>query len=142
MKILKIQTLEKGGSHKDTVMLHAAFQLLVDFIEQEKPGERVDWNSSPERKDAWREMNALYKWWTQTRPARKDPLLEKGLKCPPMRWKKLPGSGCRQLMDYDRDKYPDFHKAVKQQRSLEKKWGFEDQKNFHRLVNIRGFLWT
>jgi len=45
MKVLKIHTLEKGWCDKDYVMLHAMFQLLVDFVEQEKPDQIVDWNS-------------------------------------------------------------------------------------------------
>ena len=142
MKILKIQTLEKGWCDKDYVMLHAAFQLLVDFVEKERPDEIVDWISDPEHKHAWKEIRSLYKWWTQTRPARKDPVLAKGLKRPPMRWKKVPGSDSRQLVEYDKTKYSEFEKAVKQHRRLEKKWEEEDQRNFHRLVEIRGFLWT
>lgn len=37
MKILKIHTLDKGWCDKDYIMLHAAFQILVDFVEKEKP---------------------------------------------------------------------------------------------------------
>ena len=123
-------------------MLHAVFQLLVDFVEKEKPGEIVGGNSCPEHKHAWKEIRALYRWWLKTRPARKDPLMQKGLKRPPMRWKKVPGTDFRQLVDYDKTKYPEFEKAVKQHRRLEKRWGEEDQRNFHRLVEIRGHLWT
>ena len=41
MKYLKIKTLEKGWHDKDEVLLHAAFQLLTDFVEQEKPEETI-----------------------------------------------------------------------------------------------------
>ena len=142
MKVLKIHTLDKGWCDKDRILLHAAFQLLVDFVEREKPDRIVDWNWSPEHKQAWGEIRALYKWWTQTRPSRKSPLSEKGLKKPPMRWKKIPGSDCRQLVEYDKKKYPEYGKAVKKHWHLEKKWEEEDQRNLHRLVDIRGFLWT
>ena len=37
MKYLKIHTLEKGWCDRDEIMLHAVFQILVDFMEQEKP---------------------------------------------------------------------------------------------------------
>lgn len=37
MKILKIHALERGWHDKDEILLPAAFQLLVDFIEQEHP---------------------------------------------------------------------------------------------------------
>ncbi len=33
MKRLKITTLDKGWHDKDEVLLHAAFQLLADFVE-------------------------------------------------------------------------------------------------------------
>ncbi|MBF0548584.1 MAG: hypothetical protein HQM08_29405 [Candidatus Riflebacteria bacterium] len=47
MKLLKIYSLEKGWCDKDEVLLHAAFQLLADFMEKEKPGQIIDWNSDP-----------------------------------------------------------------------------------------------
>ncbi len=43
MKYLKIHTLNKGEWYdRDTILLHAAFQILTDFIEQEKPEKIVD----------------------------------------------------------------------------------------------------
>lgn len=142
MKILKIHTLEKGWCDKDHVMLHAVFQLLVDFVEQEKPDQIVDWNSDPVHKQAWKEIRSLYRWWMQTRPARKSPLDEKGLKKPPMRWKKIDGTENRQLVDYDKKKYAAYDGALKKHWQLEKKWDEEDQRNLHRMIEIRQFLWT
>jgi hypothetical protein len=142
VKILKIHTLEKGWSDKDHVMLHAVFQLLVDFVEQEKPDQIVDWNSDPAHKQAWQEIRSLYHWWTQTRPARKSPLDEKDLKKPPMRWKKIDGTENQQLVDYDKKKYAAYDAALKKHWRLEKKWDEEDQRNLHRMVEIRQFLWT
>ncbi len=142
MKILKIQTLEKGWCDRDHIMLHAAFQLLVDFVEQEKPDTIVDWNHSQEHRHAWKEIRALYKWWTETRPARKSPLDEKSVKRPPMRWKKVPGSENRELVFYDKRKYAAYDLALKRHWRLEEMWDEEDQRNLHRLVNIRQFLWT
>jgi len=142
MKILKIRTLEKGWCDKDHLMLHAAFQLLVDFVEQEKPEAFIDWNHSPEHRQVWKEICALYKWWTETRPARKSPLDEKSIKKPPIRWKKVPGSEKLQLVPYDKRKYAGYDRALKRLSRLEARWEEEDQRNLHRLVNIRQFLWT
>jgi hypothetical protein len=142
VKILKIHSLEKGWCDKDYVMLHAVFQLLVDFVEQEKPDQIVDWNSDAVHKEAWKEIRSLYRWWTQTRPARKSPLDEKGLKRPPMRWKKIDRTENRQLVDYDKKKYAAYDAAMKKQWRLEKKWDEEDQRNLHRMIEIRQFLWT
>ena len=142
MKILKIHTLQKGWSDKDHVMLHAAFQLLVDFMKKEKPDKIVDWNANSEHRHAWKEICALYNWWSQERPARRSPLDERGLKKPPIRWKKVPGSDNRELVDYDRKKYAAYDSALREHWRLEKKWGEEDQRNLHRLIDIRQFLWT
>ncbi|HSB78831.1 MAG TPA: hypothetical protein VLM91_08590 [Candidatus Methylomirabilis sp.] len=142
MKILRIRTLEKGWTDKDHVMLHAAFQLLVDFVEQEKPEKIVDWNATPEYKHAWKEIRTLYKWWRRTRPGRQSPLDERSLKKPPRRWKKVPGSDSRQLSDYDRKKYAAYDSALKKHWQLEEKWDEEDQRNLYRLIDIRPFLWT
>jgi hypothetical protein len=142
MKVLKINTLEKGWCDKDEMMLHAVFQLLVDFVEQEKPDEVVDWSSYPEHKHAWKEIRSLYRWWTLTRSARRSPLDQKGLRKPPMRWKKIPGSDLYELACYDKKKYAAYDAALKKHLRLEKKWSQEDQRNLHRLVEIRPFLWT
>jgi hypothetical protein len=142
VKVLKIHTLEKGWCDKDYVMLHAVFQLLVDFVEQEKPDQIVDWNSDLAHKEAWKEIRSLYRWWTQTRPARKSPLDKKGLKKPPMKWKKIQGTENCQLVDYDKNKYAAYDEALKKHWRLEKKWDKEDQRNLYRLIEIRQFLWT
>lgn len=142
MKILKIHTLEKGWCDKDYVLLHAVFQLLVNFVEQESPDKIVDWNSDPEHKHAWKEIRSLYRWWTQTRPSRRNPIDAKGLKKPLMKWKKISGSENYQLIDYDKNKYAAYDAAMKKHRRLEKKWDEEDQRNLHRLIDIRQFLWT
>ena len=43
---LKINTLRGGRWHdKDKILLHAAFQLLVDFVEQEQPAKLIDWSA-------------------------------------------------------------------------------------------------
>jgi hypothetical protein len=142
MKILKIHTLEKGWCDKDYIILHAVFQILVNFVEQESPDKIVDWNSDPEHKHAWKEIRSLYSWWTQTRPSRRSPMDAKGLKKPLMKWKKIPGSENYQLVDYDKNKYAAYEAAMKKHWRLEKKWEEEDQRNLHRLIDIRQFLWT
>ncbi len=123
-------------------MLHAAFQLLLDFVENENPGQIVDWNADPEQKRAWKEIRSLYRWWTRTRPGRKNPLDQKGLKTPPIRWQKIPGSEAERLVPWDKTKYAAYEAALRKHGRLEKSWHDEDQRNLHRLIEIRPFLWT
>lgn len=142
MRKLKIHTLHKGWCDKDEVLLHAAFQLLVDFVEQEKPGKVIDWNSDKEHKKVWREIRALYKWWTKKRPARKDPLDDKKMKVPPIKFKKIPGTDFSKMVTPSKKKYAKYYKAAKESTRLEMQWHEEDQLNLHRLIDIRPYLWT
>ncbi|MFT5368682.1 MAG: hypothetical protein ACI8V2_003649 [Candidatus Latescibacterota bacterium] len=142
MRKLKIHTLNKGWCDKDEVLLHAAFQILVDFVEREKPGKVIDWNSDKNHKKAWREIRALYKWWKKKRPARKDPLYNKKLKVPPLKFKKISGTDLSEMVRPDKKRYSKYYKALKDSTTLEKQWHEEDQLHLHRLIDIRPYLWT
>jgi hypothetical protein len=62
--ILKIETLSEEWRDKDSVMLHACFQLLKDFVEKEDVGHmRNNWNMDEEHKAAKTEIDELYNWW-------------------------------------------------------------------------------
>jgi hypothetical protein len=142
MRYLKINTLEKGWYDKDEVLLHAAFQLLIDFVEQEKPDKIVDWNANELHRKAWKEIKLLYNWWKKERPARKGPFDNKRIKHPPLKFEKVPGSDLRKMIEPDRKKYASYYRALGEHWKLEQKWEKEDQHNLHRLIDIRKFLWT
>ena len=142
MRYLKIHTLEKGWYDKDEVLLHAAFQLLIDFIEQEKPDEIVDWNVDELHRKAWKEIKSLYNWWKKERPARKSPLDDNRLKRPPLKLEKILGSDLCKMVEPDKKKYASYYRALGEHWKLEQKWEEEDQCNLHRLIDIRKFLWT
>lgn len=141
MNLLKIRGLPDHWIDKDRLILHAAFQLLRDFVERERP-ERVVWNHDPRSSKAWREIRSLYRWWTKIRPNRREPLDAKGLKCPPLKYMPVPGKPYSRLLPYDKTIYRPYLKALARQASLEEKWFKEDQRNLHRLVEVRPFLWT
>ena len=142
MRYLKINTLEKGWYDKDQVLLHGAFQLLIDFVEQEKPDKIVDWNANELHRKAWKEIKLLYNWWKKERPARKSPLEDKRIKHPPLKLEKIPGSDLCKMVEPDKRKYASYYRALREHRKLEQKWEEEDQCNLHRLIDIRKFLWT
>ena len=61
--ILKIESLPDSWRDKDGVILHACFQLLKDFVEQEKEIiELIDWEYTEETKNAKTEIDFLYNW--------------------------------------------------------------------------------
>jgi hypothetical protein len=141
MKSLKITTLTRGWHDKDNVLLHAAFQLLVDFIEQEKPDRIVDWSADPAHAAAWKELRSLYRWWTRTRPARRSPFDDEDLKRPPIETRPVPGSEYVERIPYDPKDYAAYDAALKKEARLEQTWFEEDQRNLHRLVDVRPYLW-
>ena len=136
MHNLEITTLEKGWHDKDNVLLHACFQLLTDFMEKEKPGQMIDYNWDSAHRKVWKELNSLYKWWTEIRPNRKDPydLIEKNPIPRPQR-EEMGGPEVQK-------KYKRYYSLLNKAGEIEKKWLEEDQKNLHRLIEIRSHLWT
>lgn len=61
---------------RDTVLMHAAFQCLVDFIEKEKPWEFTASDErmqagyadfEPKRINEWKSIRELYFWWMKRR---------------------------------------------------------------------------
>ena len=139
---LTIRTLRRGWYDKDEVMLHAAFQLLVDFLEQEHPDKHIDWNHDVIHRQAWKEIRDLYRWWKAIRPNRRGPLDDKKIAKPPFRFEKIAGTQLRRLVTPDKKKYAAYYRALKKHARLEQQWHDEDQRNLHRLVEIREFLWT
>jgi hypothetical protein len=142
MKYLKIHSLEKGWRDRDSIILHAAFQILVDFVELEEPGKIVDWNSDDAHKEAWHEICDLYDWWTKKRPNRKYPTEDKRLKIPSIEFEDIPGSDYKRMIEPDKKKYAAYYRALEKQKQLEIKYHEEDQRNLHRLIEVRPYLWT
>jgi hypothetical protein len=130
--VVKIKSLKPGYYDIDLRMLHAMFDLLVEFIEKEEPFERIDWDATPEVSNAAKEIKELYEWWVYVYPHRKSPLddLDESL-IPPI------------LSDRAHlDEYPAYQLALKETIKLENEWDDEDTTNLCRLIMIRGFLWT
>ena len=139
---LTIRTLRAGWHDKDEVILHAAFQLLADFMEQESPGKHIDWNHDAVHRRSWKEIRDLYQWWKRTRPSRRTPLDSKKITRPPLRFEKVVGTKYRRMVTPDKKKYRAYYQALRRHARLEQKWRSEDQRNLHRLIDIREFLWT
>ena len=63
--ILKIESLSQEWRDKDSVMLHACFQLLKDFVEKEDIHKDRDyWTVDEKHIAAKLEIDNLYHWWT------------------------------------------------------------------------------
>jgi hypothetical protein len=138
MKILKIETLDKGWCDSDILLLHASFQILTNFVEKEKPFEVIDWNSDSTHKFIAKEIKSLYRWWKEIRPNRKDPLDD----VPESEIPSIETDYRGVLISFDKKKYKKWHLACDKSCKLDVKWLNEDKKNLKRLIDIVEWLWT
>lgn len=64
--LLIIDSLEHGWKDADSLLLHACFQILVDFVEKERAFDsHVDWDNDQKLTLAKQEILELYNWWKQ-----------------------------------------------------------------------------
>jgi hypothetical protein len=63
--MLNITTLDGEWCDKDIVLLHACFQLLTDFVEQEISQDTVDWEHNESISIVRKEIDFLYNWWKE-----------------------------------------------------------------------------
>ena len=104
-------------------------------MEKEKPGEVLSWNWRADHTKAWRTLRALYKWWTVTRPARTDP--DTALLSVPLTFKqRLENIGGEKIL------HTPYIKASLRSGKLQEKWHAEDDRQLHRLIDVRLFMWT
>ena len=136
---LTIKNLEKGWHDKDEVLIHAAFQLLTDFMELEQPQKIIVWSRDAGHRKAWKEMMSLYRWWKKERPVR-DKKYRK-IKVPKMISRKT-DDNCYTLEPVDKVAYKKYAAIDRKRFKDEEKWFKDDQKNLHRLIEIRQYLWT
>ena len=62
--LLKIESLNGDWRDKDSILLHACFQILKDFVEKEDLVlGNTDWNADERNRLAKTEIDELYKWW-------------------------------------------------------------------------------
>lgn len=142
VKTLKIQLLSNKHVDRDEVLLHTAFQVLKDYMEKENP-QILQWDRYSGSNKIWREMKYLYRWWTKIRPARKDPFDPDIIECPSLEFEPIPEKeGWGRILPYDKEKYKDYDKARRAQYRAEARWRKQDQRNLHRLIDIRIHLWT
>lgn len=134
---LRIDTLDENWWDKDHVMLHACFQLLVNFFEEEEPEEFVVFD------EGLRELKRLYIWWTVERPMRSCPYDDKhfiGVRTPNAE-RVLAHHNGGKMSDPIVD-YSEYHKIIKECGEREDVYEREDQEKLEQLIKLRGFMWT
>jgi len=79
---LFIKTLPNSWQDKDGILLHASFQLLSSFVEEEFNNGIIDWDADNDMTQAKKEILDLYNWWQERSKLemadRLDPIWDKG----------------------------------------------------------------
>jgi len=137
--VLKDLPADSKWCDKDRVMLLACFQLLVNFVEKEKPQNIVDFKHDRNQRAQWKEIQALYKYWKKDRPAEDKHIGEARLK-----WSKsiksrretIPGENLvtEVLIQEDRKARNHFWK-------WEDRFEKREEEMLQRLIGIRQHLW-
>ena len=130
--LLHLKFLRPGFYHPDTRMIHAMFTILSNFMES-KDVLKVNWEATPEHSEAWKEMQALYRWWHGSYLIRREPVLD------------VPDEHVPDFIeDLSRSQamYPVWHEAAQATKELEVRWAKEDEENIVRLAKIQKYLFT
>jgi len=128
---IKIKTLPPTWTDADTVIVHAMFQILTDFIDKECSPGNIDWDSEPTHRKVRKTLQELYDWWHNVYlkfDAWEGYDKNKGTKSP---FK----NGKFSLNKYD-NKWFDI--VADKEMELDK----ELTKNLKKLIDIKDYMWT
>lgn len=139
--ILVLRNLKKDSPwcDKDRVMLYACFQLLMDFLEKEKPQKIVDYVNNRKQKKTWKELQSLSHYWKMERPrAEKEisRLTAKAVKHSKMVSEPVPGGKSLRVVWKKRD-----DKTFKRLYKLEDNFEELEERMLFRLLSVRKQLW-
>lgn len=107
-----VKSLSPTWHDRDTLLEHAMFQILSDFITKERCDEQVNWDGTPEHRKARDKMTELLNWWNNTY-----------LKFDP----------------YENKNPREDYKSIAE---LEKEMSEELTKRLKEIIDIRDYLWT
>jgi len=144
--ILKLRYIKPGWCDKDEILIHAMFEVLCRFIEDEKPDEIVDWNSDEEHKFARKEMQELYEWWKKRQDREKeDPIFQEGIKSPHLDFVDYKDDSEFHEVEFNyinEEEKEKWNKACDESAIWQDKCNKEDEEMMIRLIKIRYFMWT
>jgi hypothetical protein len=131
---------------KDRLVVHLVFEVLSQFIEDECPGERLDWDADPERASAWREMNDLYDWWNNVYlPFDKEDRYLDDVERPKIvtrKCKDLPGARRVSFKYSSPEAEAKANSVMRARREREEEMERELTERCKRVIGVRRFMWT
>jgi len=152
--VLKLRYIKPGWHDKDELIIHAMFECLCRFLEDEDPDEIVCWDADVYHAHAWEEMQILYKWWKKRQDRDDDnPIFAPGVEAPGFdntldkEWTD-PKTGKKERLWKMNFKYSSpeakkiWNQACDDCTKWEEKCNKEDEEMMDRLIKIRRYMWT
>lgn len=131
---------------KDRLLPHVVFEILVQFIEDEAPAERMDWESDAEHRAAWTEMTELYRWWNDVYlPYEADDTWSKSIEAPELTKKKCTSIKGAYEVSF---KYSSPEAEAKARAVMQAKYERDESmeqeltNRCKRVLDVRRFMWT
>lgn len=120
-----------GWIDSDEQILHAMFQILVDFIEQE--ADIIDWAADAKHQKIYNELRLLYDWWIKSRPDRDSS------------YPHTDDFGFDNIFGDNARKHPGYKSwrdACEKKEERDREYELEDTEMLIRLITIRQYMWT
>lgn len=129
--IIKVPMKVTPWMDKDHLMLLVNMKLLVDYVEEERPFELINWDHDVVNANARKEIEEIYKWWKnyENRQKEIDNVLHE--------WYLS-----TQLQSDNQEAVKKEKELFDKQSLMETKLDEEEQDMLIRLIKIRRFLWT
>jgi len=123
---------------KDYLMLYGMMSLLVDYVEKEECFENLDWDCTPDHKNAANEIKEIYDWWKNYKI--REEQISSQLDTWHDEFSKRSGDGIGKFNNSKASDKEDIEseKLHKMEADLFK----EEDEMLIRLIKIRHYLWT
>jgi hypothetical protein len=143
---LKLRYLKpRKWCDKDEVLIHAMFEVLCRFVEDEKKWIKIiNWDTTPDHKQAKKNIDLLYKWWKKRQNRDKlDPLQKPNIPSPIIKSEPCEDKKGFSKMIFDESwENPKWKKACKDHDVFEDQCRKEDTEMMKLLIETRYYLWT
>ena len=138
--VCKPRTLKPNYHDPRTMILHSSMECLVQFYEHAI--DQIVWDDGEERLHAYNEIIAIYKWWTEEYPHRRDNFVNGD---PLPEYVELPEEWG--MMAMFNDKYrnepivEEWRKGADIRNKNDEDWYNKTEEMLIRLMKIRLYLW-
>lgn len=121
-------------------MLYGMMKLIIEFVENEEPLKKIDWDATEHHSKARDEFLLIYKWWLDY--ARREKEISTALDTWCKKHTEEVGEDWLEHLNDKRKPSPQADKLMEELHALEELLELETTSMLCRLVKIRGYLWT